>query len=152
AAMQGAGVSRETPRVPRNFRASPIYDDTSNRLVLKTSRQSTKTTLLRNKLTLRSLYRPGNAALYVAPTGNQVSDFSKKKLDTVFAHNKALKGFVQGGDWNVTFKQFMMADGISTINLRSTGGHQGAEGIRGGTYNDIFKDEYQSLLEEHLPV
>lgn len=109
-------------------------------------------TLLRNKMTYRSLNRPGNAALYVAPTGNQVSDFSKKKLDTVFAHNKALKAYTRGGDWNVTFKQFMMRDGISTINLRSTGGHQGAEGVRGGTYNDIFKDEYQSLIEEHLPV
>lgn len=63
-----------------------------------------------------------------------------------------LKRFLKGGDWNVTFKQFEMEDGISTINLRSTGGHQGAEGIRGGTYNDIFKGEYQSLLEEHLPV
>ena len=46
----------------------------------------------------------------------------------------------------------MLKNGISTINLRSTGGAQGAEGVRGGTYNDIFKDEYQSLIEEHLPV
>ena len=144
---------------PRDFRAllqdaffKPIYDAGDNRLVLKTSRQSTKTTLLRNKLTLRSLYRPGNAALYVAPTGHQVSDFSKKKLDTVFSHNPALKKYQKGGDWNVTFKQFMLKNGISTINLRSTGGAQGAEGVRGGTYNDIFKDEYQSLIEEHLPV
>lgn len=137
---------------PLKFRVLPIYDADDNRLVLKTSRQSTKTTLLRNKLTLRSLYRPGNAALYVAPTGNQVSDFSKKKLDTVFSHNPALKKYQKGGDWNVTFKQFMLKNGISTINLRSTGGAQGAEGVRGGTYNDIFKDEYQSLIEEHLPV
>ena len=129
-----------------------IYDANDDRLLLKTSRQSTKTTLLRNKLATRSLTRRGNSALYLAPTGNQVSEFSKKKLDTVFTHNAALKKYSLGGDWNVTFKQCMLPGGMSTINLRSTGGHPGAEGIRGGTYNDIFKDEYQSLLEEHLPV
>lgn len=132
----------------------PIYDSRANKILLMTSRQSTKTTYLRNKLTTRSLTRAGNSALYVAPTGNQISDFSKKKLDTVFSHNPPLKDAFTSPklDWNVTFKQFKVGDGISTINLRSTGGHQGAEGVRGGTYNDIFKDEYQSLVEEHIPV
>lgn len=131
-----------------------IYEDAANRLLLKTSRQSTKTTFIRNKLTLRSIQRPGNAALYVAPTQNQLRDFSKKKLDTVFVHNKALKAHYAppSCDWNVGFKQLAVRGHVSTITLRSTGGHQGAEGVRGGTYNDVFIDEYQSIIEEHVPV
>lgn len=131
-----------------------IYEDKASKLLLKTSRQSTKTTFLRNMCILRSLLRPGNSSLYVAPTQNQVRDFSKKKLDTVFSYNPDLKKACTSPklDWNVTFKQLKVGSGISTINLRSTGGHQGAEGIRGGVYNDIFKDEFQSHLEEHIPV
>jgi len=129
-----------------------IYEDPAHHLVLKTSRQSTKTTFLRNKLVLRSIQRPGNAALYVSPTQNQVHDFSKKKLYTVFAYNKGLKArYVPPScDWNVGFKQLAVRDRLSTITLRSTGGYQGAEGIRGGTYNDVFIDEYQSTTPRWL--
>lgn len=131
-----------------------IYEDPAHHVVLKTSRQSTKTTYLRNKLVLRSLQRRGNAALYVAPTQNQVRDFSKKKLDPVFAYNPALKARYAPAwcDWNVGFKQLAVRGALSTITLRSTGGHQGAEGIRGGTYNDVFIDEYQSFEDAHVPV
>lgn len=128
-----------------------IYNRKSPKLLLKTSRQSTKTTFVRNKLFTRSITRNNNSALYVGPTGNQLSDFSKKKFDTILSHNPVLKNHYKRTDldWNVTFKQFPNG---STINLRSVGGHNGAEGIRGGTYNDIFKDEFQSYQEEDIPV
>jgi hypothetical protein len=129
----------------------PIYNNPASKILLKTSRQSTKTTFLRNKLTFRSVMRRGNAALYIAPTNNQVRDFSKKKLDTVFSYNKELRQhFISKAcDWNVHFKQFTSG---SSITLRSTGGHQGAEGVRGNTANDILIDEYQSMADEHIPI
>lgn len=129
----------------------PIYNHPSTKVLLKTSRQSTKTTFIRNKLTIRSIYKTGNASLFVAPTNNQVRDFSKKKLDTVFSFNKKIKKmFVTSQeDWNVHFKQFNTG---SSITLRSTGGHQGAEGVRGNVANDIYIDEYQSMMDEHIPV
>ena len=71
----------------------PIYDKPRNKLLLMTSRQSTKTTYLRNIGTIRSLLNRGNSTLYIAPTNTQVNDFSRKKLDNIFAYNKELKKF-----------------------------------------------------------
>jgi hypothetical protein len=132
----------------------PIYDKPRNKILLITSRQSTKTTYLRNKSVLRALKMVGNSALYVAPTNNQVSDFSRKKLDNVFAYNPSLKRVFVNRNcaWNVTLKEFDVAGAMSRITLRSTGGAQGAGRIRGGTYNDIFIDEIQDQEEDNLPV
>jgi hypothetical protein len=131
-----------------------IYDKPRNKLLLITSRQSTKTTYLRNVGVQRSLRNPGNAAIYIAPTNSQVGDFSRKKLDNVFAYNTGLKKmFVDRGcTWNVLLKEFRVGKSISRITLRSTGGAQGAGRVRGNTANDILADEYQDLLEEDMPV
>lgn len=133
---------------------APIYDKPRQKIVLLTSRQSTKSTYLRNILVIRSLRFPGNSALYVAPTNNQVGDFSRKKLDNFFAYTPELKPiFVPSGcAWNVTLKEFSVGGAPSRITLRSTGGAQGADRIRGGTYNDVDCDEFQDMIEEHLPV
>ena len=129
-----------------------IYNNSSNKLLLRTSRQSTKTTFIRNKLTLRSMMSKGNAALYVAPTMDQVSAFARQKLDAVFDYHERLKDEYLSPhlDWNVKTKMFDQTR--STIFLRSVGGHRGARSTRGITANDIFKDEYQSLPEEVLGV
>jgi hypothetical protein len=131
-----------------------IYDKPRNKLLLMTSRQSTKTTYLRNVATTRSLLRRGNSTIYIAPTMTQVQDFSRKKLDNIFAYNPSLKGFFVDGSctWNVGLKEFKVGGGRSTITLRSTGGAQGASRVRGNTANDILLDEFQDLLEEDLPV
>jgi hypothetical protein len=131
-----------------------IYDKPRNKLLLMTSRQSTKTTYLRNVATIRALLRRGNSAIYIAPTMTQVNDFSCKKLDNIFAYNKGLKGFFVDNTctWNVGLKEFKVGGGRSTITLRSTGGAQGASRVRGNTANDILLDEFQDLLEEDLPV
>ena len=132
----------------------PIYDKPRNKLLLMTSRQSTKTTYLRNIGTIRSLLNRGNSTLYIAPTNTQVNDFSRKKLDNIFAYNKELKKFFVDNTctWNVGLKEFIVGGGRSTITLRSTGGAQGASRVRGNTANDILLDEFQDLLEEDLPV
>ena len=129
----------------------PIYDGETDRLVLLTSRQSTKTTYLRNVAALRAMDFKGNSALYIAPTNTQVGDFSRKKLDRIFDYTPELKAaFVNRQcTWNVLLKEFNTR---STITLRSTGGAQGADRVRGNTANDIFLDEFQSLLEEDIPV
>ena len=129
----------------------PIYDGQTDRLVLLTSRQSTKTTYLRNVSALRAMDVRGNSALYIAPTNTQVGDFSRKKLDRIFDYTPELKAaFVSKHNaWNVLLKEFNTR---STITLRSTGGAQGADRVRGNTANDIFLDEFQSLLEEDIPV
>ena len=129
-----------------------IYNNSADKLLLRTSRQSTKTTFIRNKLGLRSMMYEGNSALYVAPTGDQISAFSKQKLDKIFSYNETLKkAFTDPSlSWNVKTKIFANTD--STITLRSVGGHRGAESTRGITANDIFKDEYQSLPQDVLGV
>lgn len=130
----------------------PIYNNSANKLLLRTSRQSTKTTFIRNKLTTRSIMQKGNMALYVAPTMDQVSTFSKQKLDSVFDYNERLEEEFKSPslDWNVKTKMFDRTR--STIFLRSVGGHRGARSTRGITANDIYKDEYQSLPPEVLGV
>ena len=129
----------------------PIYNSTVDRLLLRTSRQSIKSTFLRDQLYIRSLMRSGNAALYVAPTGNQISDFSKTKFDQTLLYNRDLKSLSRdpAGQWNVHFKGFRSG---SRVTLRSVGGHQGAERVRGIVANHIYKDEIQSFEEEHIPV
>lgn len=133
---------------------APIYDIPRNKILLLTSRQSTKTTYLRNTSVTRSLRNRGNATLYVAPTNTQVTDFSRKKLDNIFAYTPELKNLFVGRDctWNVTLKEFNVDGGRSVITLRSTGGAQGAGRIRGNTANDLLLDEFQDLLAEDLPV
>ena len=129
-----------------------IYNNASNKILLRTSRQSTKTTTVRHKLNNRSIFNSNNSALYVAPTGKQVREFSKKKFDKIFTHNKFLeKKFKRYDlDWNVHSKQYAITH--SSITLRSVGGPLGAESIRGGTYNDIFKDEIQSIEKSQVPI
>ena len=129
----------------------PIYNGEVEKIVLLTSRQSTKTTYLRNIAGLRSMDFKGNAALYIAPTNNQVGDFSRKKLDRIFDYTPELRNlFIRKNcTWNVLLKEFSTR---ATITLRSTGGAQGADRVRGNTANDIYLDEFQNLLEEDIPV
>lgn len=130
----------------------PIYNNDANKILLRSSRQSTKTTFIRNKLTARSMMRKSNMALYVAPTMDQVSTFSRQKLDSVFDYNERLEQEFKSPhlDWHVKTKMF--ARTRSTIFLRSVGGHRGARSTRGITANEIYKDEYQSLPPEVIGV
>jgi hypothetical protein len=126
-----------------------IYDKPADKILLITSRQTGKTTYIRNESSRKSMFHQGNSILYAAPTDSQVTDFSTKKLDKIFEYNQHLSKMFRGQIWNVHQKQFTTG---STITLRSTGGAQGAGRIRGNTANDIFLDELQDLEPEEIPV
>jgi hypothetical protein len=132
----------------------PIYDKPRSKLLLYTSRQSIKSTTLRNFSVGRCLKDAGSKGLVVAPTATQLRTFSDEKLDTAFSYRPELKDAFTTHEtkWNVGVKEFRVGEGKSRITLRSTGGPSGAERIRGITANDIYLDELQSLLEEDIPV
>ena len=132
----------------------PVYDKPRNKLLLYTSRQSIKSTTLRNFSVGRSLMESGSKSLVVAPTTTQLRTFNDEKLETTFTYRKKLKEAFTTNDtkWNVGVKEFRVGRGTSRITLRSTGGASGAERIRGITANDIYLDEFQSLLQEDVPV
>jgi len=132
----------------------PVYDKPRNKLLLYTSRQSIKSTTLRNFSIGRSLLDSGSKSLLVMPTATQLRTFNDEKLETAFSYRPELKEAFTTHEtkWNVGTKEFRVGKGRSRITLRSTGGASGAERIRGITANDIYLDEFQNLLEEEIPV
>ena len=149
----------------KRFDAMPFYRTlyegaSGGRVLLKTSRQSGKSTFLRDFLLLGAITQPGRAALYCGPTDNQVRDFARAKLDAALHYESLLATLCRGESgrghtskaattWNVHTKQLQNG---SSITLRSVGGHDGAERVRGITASTIVKDELQSFDEEYLPV
>jgi hypothetical protein len=132
----------------------PIYDKPRNKLLLYTSRQSIKSTTLRNFCIGRSLLDPGSSSLFVAPTRTQIRTFSNEKLNSVFTHRPLMKdAFLnKNTKWNVQMKELDVGDQKSRITLRSVGGASGADRVRGISANDVYLDEFQSLIEEEIPV
>lgn len=133
---------------------TPIYDKPRNKLLLYTSRQSIKSTTLRNFCIGRSLLDPGNSSLFIAPTRTQIRTFSNEKLNTVFTHRPLLKDafITKQTKWNVQMKELKVGDRKSRVTLRSVGGASGAERVRGISANDVYMDEFQSMIEEDIPV
>jgi hypothetical protein len=127
----------------------PIYDRPDNAILLKCARQTHKSTTLGYKLGLPCVKYSNYHALYVAPTGNQVSVFSTDKLN----------GALRGSD--VINNQFMdtktkdqifykeMNNG-SKIYLRSA--FHTADSIRGISADMTAIDEIQDIISDHIPV
>src|ERR1019366_8353573 len=73
----------------------PIYNKPDKRLLLKAARQTEKTTLLANNLTISSVVKPYAKSLYVSPSHTQTRQFSNEKLKPAIEQSPLIKGYLQ---------------------------------------------------------
>lgn len=127
----------------------PIYNSNTSASLFKFGRQTHKSTTVSNKLTLPAIKYPSYHALYVAPTGNQISVFSTDKLDgTIRGSDIIQKYYVNSKTKNqITYKDFA---NMSKIYLRSA--YHSADSIRGISSDMVCIDEVQDIVSDHIPV
>ena len=127
----------------------PIYDNPSSSSILKFGRQTHKSTTLGYKLALPPVKYSNYHALYVAPTGNQVSVFSSDKLNDALHGSEIVKEhyFDTKTKDQVSYKEFRNG---SKIYLRSA--FHTADAIRGISADMCMIDEVQDIISDHIPV
>ena len=127
----------------------PIYDIPSSSTLLKFGRQTHKSTTLGFKLTLPPIKYSNYHALYVAPTGNQVSVFSSDKLNDALYGSSVIKThyFDTKTKDQVSYKELRNG---SKIYLRSA--FHTADSIRGISADMTVIDEVQDIISDHVPV
>jgi len=127
----------------------PIYNRKDNMMLLKFGRQTHKSTTIGNKLVLPCVKYQSYNALYVAPTGNQVSVFSTDKLDGTIRGSRVIqKNYISTKTKDqITYKEFT---NNSKIYLRSA--YHSADSIRGISADMTCLDEIQDVLSDHIPV
>lgn len=129
--------------------ARPIYDTKSKNLLLKYSRQTSKSTLLANFMTMLCATNSHFSALYVAPTQNQASTFSKQKLDPVLNLSPFIKEFFFKTNRNNQVYYKRLSNGSDMV-LKSS--YLDADSIRGISADLLMVDEVQDILVDNLPV
>jgi hypothetical protein len=113
-----------------------------------TGRQVAKSTTVANKLIILSCTRPSFSSLYVAPTENHISVFSKQKLNPLLSSPFIKKHyFTRNKTDQVFYKQL---SNQSDIILRSC--FLDAESIRGISCDCITIDELQDVLTDNISV
>jgi len=127
----------------------PIYNRAASSVMLKFGRQTHKSTTVGYKLALPALKYENYNALYVAPTGNQVSVFSTDKLDSALNQSEIIKKhyFDTKTKNQVTYKELR---NNSKIYLRSA--FHSADSIRGISADFTCIDEMQDIVSDHIPV
>ncbi len=124
------------------------YDTPARGIIFKTARQVSKSTTVGNRLITLACMIPEFSSLYVAPTENHISIFSKQKLTPVIKSPFVKKNFFSHDITDQVFhKQFSNG---SDIILRSC--FLDAEGIRGISSDCICIDELQDILTENISV
>jgi len=126
----------------------PIYDGEISRLLLKCARQVEKSTTLGNRSISRSTMIPFHKTLYVTPTAQQTSRFSADRLSRPMKTSPPLAKFqARLLVDNIMFKEF---HNHATITLAYA--YHSADRIRGIPTDDVYVDEYQDILADHVPV
>ena len=127
----------------------PIYNRNDPRILLKTARQVEKSTFLANNLTINSVVRPYNKALYVSPSHTQTRQFSSEKLKPAIERSPLIWKYLQ--DNNVSNQVFEKGfTNGSFIFLRSA--FRSADRARGISARELCLDEIQDLLTSDIPV
>ena len=126
-----------------------IYNDNSNELVLKFSRQTAKSTTLANLMVANSAMIPFFKTLYIAPTVDQTKVFSHDRVNPVIEGSPILKEFYTNTSLiqNVFMKQFLNG---SRMYLRYA--LLNADRIRGYSADMNLFDETQDLKADIIPV
>jgi len=127
----------------------PIYNSDSSSTLLKFGRQTHKSTTIGNNIMLPVIKMRNYHALYVAPTGNQVSVFSDDKLKNVSAESPLIEEYFTDTTTKDQVKYKEFSNG-SKIYLRSC--FQSPDGARGISADNCFFDEVQDLISDHISV
>ena len=126
----------------------PIYDQTPQRLLLKCSRKTLKSTLLSNMIALNMLRYQHYKMLYVAPQELSTKYFSNNYLNVRF-ESPPLKRAIKGFSRNDVFEK-ILEDTNSSIILRYC--KEDASRIRGPATDENIHDEVQDMLFDALPI
>lgn len=125
-----------------------IYDGTPQRLLLKCSRKTLKSTLLSNMIALNLLRYKHYKMLYVAPQETSTKYFSNNYLNARF-ESPPLKAVLRGFTRNDVFEKILEDTGSSVI-LRYC--KEDASRIRGPATDQNIHDEVQDMSFETLPI
>lgn len=126
-----------------------VYDTTAEKLVLKFSRQTAKSTTIANLMIVDSAMNPYYKSLYVAPTVDQTKVFSHDRVAPVIESSPFIKDHYMASSLvqNVHMKQFLNG---SRLYLRYA--LQNADRIRGYSADVNYFDEVQDLKSDIIPV
>ena len=126
----------------------PIYNQTPQRLLLKCSRKTLKSTLLSNMIALNLLRYQHYKMLYLAPQELSTKYFSNNYLNVRF-ESPPLKAILTGFSRNDVFEK-TLRDTNSSVILRYC--NEDASRIRGPATDQNIHDEVQDMLFEVLPI
>lgn len=126
-----------------------VYDCTSDDIVLKTSRQASKSTTLVNRMITDTLTNPMFNALYVSPRIQQTKMFSNDRMQPTLLESPIIqrKYYDKNLAGSVFDKKFTNG---SQMYFRYC--YQSADSIRGISSDAIYYDELQDLPINELPV
>ncbi len=127
----------------------PIYDDESKEIVLKFSRQTSKSTTLANLMITNSATIPFFKTLYIAPTVNQSHVFSHDRVGPVMTSSPLIQEYYLNSKivQNVHTKQLLNG---SRMYLRYA--LLSADHLRGYSADMNLFDECQDLKQDIIPV
>lgn len=126
-----------------------IYNIDADKLVLKFSRQTAKSTTLSNMLLSTAYMSPQIRQLYVSPAVAQTQEFARDKLEPLITQSPISKNFVDSNQvQNVFKKEFKNG---SVINLRYA--LLNADRIRGisadiNMFDECFTPDMEALTKE----
>jgi hypothetical protein len=126
-----------------------IYNEKSKEIILKCSRQCSKSTTLGNMMLTYCCLVPGFRALYIAPRQEQVGAFSNDRLKDVVNSSPILKKMATGKEVTKKVTERSFING-SMIRLRAAFISPGA--ARGLPSRKIAIDEIQDINPEFIPV
>lgn len=127
----------------------PIINCGAEKMILMTGRQVGKSTTLSATILTEQTAIPHYRTLYVAPRGDQVTQFSGDRLAHMITHSPLIQKYYI----NSKVVQQSHAKGFtngSMTFLRSC--YHTADGIRGISANSIFIDEVQDIILDNIPV
>lgn len=126
-----------------------IFNSDSTDLLFMMGRQYGKSTTLATSILLDSVSKRMFNTLFVAPRGDQVSEFSSAKLSQIIKFSPRFKNKYIDRECiqNVSKKTFVNG---SSIMLRSC--FLSADGIRGITADRIIIDEIQDIILGNIPI
>lgn len=125
-----------------------IYDSSSKKILLKSGRQTEKSTLLGNKTLAYSCIINSFNTLYVSPTNQQTKTFSQDRLREPIETSPILKSWTTTRVSDSIFhKRFINR---SQIYLRYA--YHTADRCRGIPSDKIVIDELQDILTDNIPV
>ena len=127
----------------------PIVNENPVKLLLMTGRQSEKSTTTAGRHIAFACKTAYESSLYVSPTMQQTSVYSRKKIDAVFETSPMLKANFYTGVRGFSVSEKRLKNN-HVMYFRSA--YHDADSIRGITSDRTMMDEVQDLNTDTIPV